>query len=52
MKRLPAMMRRSMTYDCGSEMGGSAMGGSAMACHPDLARRLKIDIWFCDPHAP
>ena len=18
----------------------------------ELARRLKIDIWFCDPHAP
>jgi IS30 family transposase len=33
MKRLPAMMRKSMTYDSGSEM----------ACHPELARRLKID---------
>jgi IS30 family transposase len=42
MKRLPAMMRKSMTYDRGSEM----------ACHPELSRRLKIDIWFCDPHAP
>jgi len=42
MKRLPAMMRKSMTYDRGSEM----------SCHPELARRLKIDIWFCDPHAP
>lgn len=55
MKRLPAMMRKSMTYDRGSEM----------ACHPELAPsrglqanhyravgRLKIDIWFCDPHAP
>ena len=42
MKRLPREMRRSMTYDRGSEM----------ACHPELARRLKIDIWFCDPHAP
>ena len=51
MKRLPAMMRRSMTYDRGSEMGGSEMGGSEMACHPELARRLKIDIWFCDPQA-
>jgi len=40
MKRLPAVLRRSMTYDRGSEM----------ACHPELARRLKIDIWFCDPH--
>lgn len=34
MKRLPAMMRNSMTYARGSEM----------ACHPELARRLKIDI--------
>ncbi len=42
MKRLPSIMRRSMTYDRGSEM----------ACHPEMARRLKIDIWFCDPHAP
>jgi IS30 family transposase len=42
MKRLPAALRKSMTYDRGSEM----------ACHPELAQRLKIDIWFCDPHAP
>lgn len=42
MERLPVALRRSMTYDRGSEM----------ACHPELARRLKIDIWFCDPHAP
>jgi IS30 family transposase len=42
MKRLPAVLRKSMIYDRGSEM----------ACHPELARRLKIDIWFCDPHAP
>ena len=42
MKRLPAVLRRRVTYDRGSEM----------ACHPELARRLKIDIWFCDPHAP
>ena len=26
--------------------------GSEMACNPELARRLKIDIRFCDPHAP
>ena len=39
-ERLPAALRKSMTYDRGSEM----------ACHPELARRLKIDIWFCDPH--
>ena len=42
MKLLPREMRRSMTYDRGSEM----------ACHPELARRLKIDIWFRDAHAP
>ena len=42
MRRLPTALRKSMTYDRGSEM----------ACHPKLARRLKIDIWFCDPHAP
>jgi IS30 family transposase len=42
MRRLPTALRKSMTYDRGSEM----------ACHPELARRLKIDIWFCDPHAP
>ena len=42
MKRLPAAVRKSMTYDHGSEM----------ACHPELARSLKIDIWSCDPHAP
>jgi IS30 family transposase len=42
MKHLPVALRRSMTCDRGSEL----------ACHPDLTRRLKIDIWFCDPHAP
>jgi IS30 family transposase len=42
MKKLPAFLRESLTYDRGSEM----------ACHAELSRRLKIDIWFCDPHAP
>ena len=42
LKRLPRGLRRSLTYDRGLEM----------ACHPELARRLKIDIWFCDPHTP
>ena len=36
MKRRPAMLRRSMTCDRGSEMGGSEM-----ACHPELARDRK-----------
>jgi IS30 family transposase len=39
---VPAALRKSVTYDRRSEM----------ACHPKLARLLKIDIWFCDPHAP
>jgi len=42
MKKLPAFLRQSMTYGRGSEM----------ACHDLLAKRLKLDIWFCDPHAP
>ena len=40
MKRMPSTLRKSMTYDRGSEM----------ACHPELACRLNIDIWYCDPH--
>lgn len=40
MKPLPAFLRRSPTYDRGLEI----------VCHPELSRRLKIDIWFCDPH--
>lgn len=42
MKRLPAFLRQSLTYDRGSEM----------ACHEALTQRLKMDIWFADPHAP
>ncbi len=42
MKKLPAFLRESLTYDRGAEM----------ACHVELARRLKLDIWFADPHAP
>jgi IS30 family transposase len=42
MKKLPAFLRESLTYD----------RGSGMACHAQLSRRLKLDIWFCDPHAP
>jgi IS30 family transposase len=41
MKCLRAVLRRSMTYD----------HGRAMARHPELARWLKIDVWFCDPYA-
>ena len=55
MKRLPAALRKSMTYDRGSDplmVCAQTTAGQWMACHPKLARRLKIDIWFCDPHAP
>ena len=42
MKKLPAFLRESLTYDRGSEM----------ARHEELSRRLNIDIWFADPYAP
>lgn len=42
MKKLPAFLRESFTYDRGSEM----------ACHVALAKRLNMDIWFADPYAP
>lgn len=42
MKKLPAFLRESLTYDRGSEM----------ANFEELSQRLKMDIWFCDPHAP
>lgn len=42
MKRLPAFLRASLTYDRGTEM----------ACHAELSKRLNLDIWFADPHAP
>jgi IS30 family transposase len=42
MKKLPAFLRESLTYDRGSEM----------ANFQELSQRLKMDIWFCDPHAP
>jgi transposase, IS30 family len=42
MKRRPAAMRKTMTCD----------RGTGRACDPKLARRLKIDIRFCDAHAP
>ena len=42
MKKLPGFLRESLTYDRGSEL----------ACHALLAKRLDINIWFADPHAP
>lgn len=40
--RIPAALRKTLTYDQGKEM----------ACHEELSRRLKLNIYFCDPHSP
>jgi len=42
MKRLPRFLLGSLTYDRGTEM----------TCYQELMRRLNIDLWFADPHAP
>jgi len=42
LRRVPQALRRTLTYDQGSEM----------ALHKQLARRLHIDIFFCDPYRP
>ncbi len=42
MKKLPAFLRESLTYDRGTEM----------TCYAELMERLNIDLWFADPHAP
>lgn len=42
MKKLPAFLRENLTYDC----------RTAMTCHVELSRRLRLDIWFAEPHAP
>ena len=42
MQVLPAIMRKTLTYDRGSEM----------ARHAELAERLQIDIYFADPYSP
>ena len=42
MTKVPAFLRESLTYDRGSEM----------ACYAQLSKRLNLDIWFADPHAP
>ena len=39
---VPPCLRKTLTYDQGSEM----------SMHKRLARRLRIDIFFCDPHSP
>jgi IS30 family transposase len=42
LKSIPESLRKTMTYDQGSEM----------ALHETLSAKLKIDIFFCDPHSP
>ncbi len=39
---LPTELRRSLTWDQGSEMGR----------HAELKIAADIDIYFCDPHSP
>lgn len=40
---LPAHLRRSITWDQGSEMRG---------VHADIALDHELQVWFCDPHSP
>ena len=42
MAALPAMLRKTLTWDQGSEM----------ANHIAIAEAAKLDIYFCDPHSP
>jgi len=41
-ERIPAPLRRTLTWDQGAEM----------SCHDELAERCGIDIYFADPHSP
>jgi transposase, IS30 family len=42
LRTVPPSLRKTLTYDQGTEM----------ALHQDLAKRLRMDIYFCDPHSP
>jgi IS30 family transposase len=42
LERIPAPLRRSLTWDQGREM----------ARHRELAELCGIDVYFCDPHSP
>lgn len=42
LKSIPPSLRKTLTYDQGSEM----------SLHRTMARRLRMDIFFCDPRSP
>jgi IS30 family transposase len=42
MSTLPAQLRRSLTWDQGSEM----------ALHARICAETGLDVYFCDPHSP
>lgn len=42
LRNIPPSLRKTMTYDQGSEM----------ALHKTLAQKLRMDIFFCDAHSP
>jgi len=42
LRTIPPCLRKTLTYDQGTEM----------ALHQTLAKRLRMDIYFCDPHSP
>jgi IS30 family transposase len=42
LRRVPMALRKTLTYDRGTEM----------STHQSLAKRLHIDIFFCDPYKP
>jgi IS30 family transposase len=42
LSRVPEQMRKSLAYDQGKEM----------ARHKVLTKRLKMPVYFCDPHSP
>jgi transposase, IS30 family len=42
MAAMPAQLRRSLTWDQGSEMAG----------HSRIALATDLEIYFCDPHSP
>lgn len=42
LRTIPPSLRKTLTYDQGTEM----------ALHETLAKRLKMDIYFCDPRSP